>query len=390
MISLDSNQQTSSESDVDIESVANVDIDHHGTVFDEPSYSPKTNNNNTGLNKKKHRKCYCCGLCTICLCLCLIGVFGAILIYLAVQSQQQVSPIHPPSTTIDIQLQIATNSSIGQLIQHQSQISSMIEQSANQISQDMVMSVVNIEFTPTDSNHSIPSDSRRLLQISNIIIANISMHVVVPSADPLDASQFNDFNWTNIILSELQNEEGIFTTSLQQQLVNTNLNIDGITVQQVTEQYVVMISANFGFDNFVEEGIFVALLSSQKLWALSQLSIESDNYETIPSDCWYLKGRSCGSRGGVTYLISNQNSSQSLQDILCSVHYKIIHNLGQAVETLNEEIRESSVTIDQPTDIRVCAMFDGIIDACAAQQINSRYICVNRDNSDDVYGFNCS
>ena len=89
----------------------------------------------------------------------------------------------------------------------------------------------------------------------------------------------------HIILSELQNEEGIFTTSLQQQLVNTNLNIDSITVQQVTEQYVVMMSVNFGFNNFVQEGIFVALLTSQKQWALSQLSIESDNYETIPSDC---------------------------------------------------------------------------------------------------------
>ena len=48
MISLDSNQQASSESDVDIESIANIDIDRHSTVFDEPSYSFKTNKNNTG------------------------------------------------------------------------------------------------------------------------------------------------------------------------------------------------------------------------------------------------------------------------------------------------------------------------------------------------------
>ena len=376
MISLDS-KQPSSESDVD------VDIEHH-TVFDEPSYSKIPN---TGIIKREHSKCYHCGLCIICLCLTLIGMIGAILIYLAVQSEQQISPIHPPSTSVEMQLQIITNSSIGQLAHHQSKITSMIQQSANQILDDMIINVASIQFMDSDFAFIGPESRRRLSQTSNII-ADVTIDIAIPNTDPLDANQFDHFNWTNTVLSALQDQNGTFLLSLQEQLTNTNLNIQSISVKQISQQYVVMMSANFEFDNFVEEGIFVQLLSSEKQWALNHAKIESHQYETTPFDIWYVN-TFCGSRGGVSYSISHHNSTLSLKDILCSVHHEIINNLGQAANLINDEIRQSSLRINQPSDIRVCGIFNGIIDACAVQQSNTKYICVNRDGSDDIDGFNC-
>ena len=68
---------------------------------------------------------------------------------------------------------------------------------------------------------------------------------------------------------------------------------------------------------------------------------------------------------------------------------QIITNMDDAIDALNQEIKQASISINHPSDIRVCAIFDGQVDACAAQQIRSRYICVNRPNTEDQYGFDC-
>ena len=117
-----------SASDIDIESIKSLD-----RLYYEPT--PSINNNDaTAIKKHKHSKCYYCSMCLLCIFVTIIGVAACILIYLRVQSNQEIHPTDTPSTKIELSLNMMTNTSLNQLISHKLQIATIIQQSADQIS----------------------------------------------------------------------------------------------------------------------------------------------------------------------------------------------------------------------------------------------------------------
>ena len=215
------------------------------------------------------------------------------------------------------------------------------------------------------------------------------MKVVIPSSDASPSIQYNNFNFTDYILAELQDNEGSFSTAITSHLQGTSLNIAQVTVNQVTETYVIMVSADLGFGhNWVQDGIFVSIINSERDWILQRLNNAHYNHDYQAQDVWYVDG-SCGPRAGVTYIASNSDTHRHLNTMICEVYIWVLNHMDHAATQINAKLKHTSISVNSPSDIRVCAVFDNRIDACAQEMIQSRYICINRYDTDDIHGFNC-
>eukprot|EP01083_Nonionella_stella_P226245 803654_1 len=363
---------SSDDSDIDIDTTITPNICLYDELVNDDDLESRQ-----GVSLTKENRCRNASVCCLYCCLLFAVTITTMLIYLRIQSYDKIPPNATgavPTTAVDIQFNLVTNTSIAQFMQHEAQIINAIEYSANQISELMDINVAHINIS----------------EFRNKIVVDVTMNIAV--SDGSSAGAFDSFNLTNIILSELEGNQGRFSSSLTEQLTLTctDLDIDEVKVNKVTEKYAIMVSASPNVDhNFVEEGIFIQIMNSERKWILEHLTVEQGHYKYKADDIWYVDG-SCGTRGGITYVVSNTHQDERLEDILCDVYHAINVYVNDATETINDKINDASISLAPPSDIRVCVLLNGVVDSCASEQLHGRYMCVNRNNTGDTNGVFCS